>query len=34
MKITKIKLNNIGPYKGEENIFDLDVKKGKNIIWC
>lgn len=32
MKITKIKLNNIGPYKGEENIFDLDVKKGKNII--
>lgn len=32
MKITKIKLNNIGPYKGEDNIFDLDVKKGKNII--
>lgn len=32
MKILKIKLNNIGPYKGENNIFDLGVSKGKNII--
>ena len=32
MKITKIKLNNIGPYRGENNIFDINVEKGKNII--
>lgn len=32
MKITKIKLHNIGPYKDTDNIFDLDVNKGKNII--
>lgn len=32
MKILKVKLNNIGPYKGEDNVFDLSVSKGKNII--
>lgn len=32
MKILKIKLNNIGPYKGEDNVFDLGVSKGKNIV--
>lgn len=32
MKITKIKLHNIGPYKDIDNVFDLDVTKGKNII--
>lgn len=32
MKITKIKLHNIGPYKDTDNVFDLDVNKGKNII--
>lgn len=32
MKILKIKLNNIGPYKGEDNVFDLSVSKGKNIV--
>ena len=32
MKITKIKLHNIGPYKDTDNVFDLDVTKGKNII--
>lgn len=32
MKITKIKLHNIGPYKDVDNVFDLDVNKGKNII--
>lgn len=32
MKITKIKLHNIGPYRNEENVFDIDVSKNKNII--
>ena len=32
MKILKVKLNNIGPYKGEDNVFDLSVSKGKNIV--
>lgn len=32
MKIRKIKLQNIGPYRNDDNIFDLDVKKDKNII--
>lgn len=32
MKILKVNLNNIGPYKGEKNVFDLNVSKGKNII--
>ncbi len=32
MKITKIKLHNIGPYRDSDNVFDIDVSKGKNII--
>ena len=32
MKITKIKLHNIGPYRDSNNEFDIDVSKGKNII--
>ena len=32
MKITKIKLKNIGPYRGDNNIFNFDVKKDQNII--
>ena len=32
MKILKVNLNNIGPYKGDNNVFDLNVSKGKNII--
>ena len=32
MKITKIKLTNIGPYKCDKNEFDLDVSSNKNII--
>ena len=32
MKITKIKLHNIGPYRGDNNLFDIDVNKKKNII--
>lgn len=32
MKIKKIKLYNIGPYRGEESVFDIDTKKDKNII--
>lgn len=32
MKITRIKLTNIGPYTGNNNIFDLDVSNEKNII--
>lgn len=32
MRITRIKLHNIGPYRDEENIFNIDVTKNKNII--
>ena len=32
MKITKIKLHNIGPYRDSDNVFDIDVSKGKNIV--
>ena len=32
MKITKVKLHNIGPYRSENNTFDIDVSKDKNII--
>lgn len=32
MKIKKIKLYNIGPYRSEESVFDIDTKKDKNII--
>ena len=32
MKITKIKLHNIGPYRDDDNIFDINVDKSKNII--
>ena len=32
MKILKVNLNNIGPYKGDNNVFYLNVSKGKNII--
>ena len=32
MKILKVNLNNIGPYKGDSNLFDLSVTKGKNIV--
>lgn len=32
MKITKIKLHNIGPYRDTDNVFDIDVSKGNNII--
>lgn len=32
MKITKIKLHNIGPYRDNNNIFDINVDKEKNII--
>ena len=32
MRITKIKLKNIGPYIGENNVFNLDTSKDKNII--
>lgn len=32
MKITRINLTNIGPYKGTKNIFNIDVEKNKNII--
>lgn len=32
MKITKVKLHNIGPYRSENNTFDIDVSKNKNII--
>lgn len=32
MKITKVKLYNIGPYRSENNTFDIDVSKNKNII--
>lgn len=32
MKITKVKLHNIGPYRSENNMFDIDVSKDKNII--
>ncbi len=32
MKITRIKLHNIGPYRDADNEFNLDVDKGKNLI--
>lgn len=32
MKIKKIKLYNIGPYRSEESVFDIDTQKDKNII--
>lgn len=32
MKITRVKLHNIGPYIDKENSFDLNVSKSKNII--
>ena len=32
MKITKIKLHNIGPYRDDDNVFDINVDKTKNII--
>lgn len=32
MKLTKIKLTNIGPYRNDSNVFDIDVSKGNNII--
>lgn len=32
MKIKKIKLHNIGPYRSEESVFDIETSKDKNII--
>lgn len=32
MKITKVKLHNIGPYRSENNTFDIDVSKNRNVI--